>query len=203
VGDGDTVSITVCIPTIASRRSLLSRAIWSVPNGCDIIVADGPGAMGDKLNACFAAARPGLVVCLDDDDYLLPGFVSGRPSDLVDYIGYRILYTENGRFGGSVIHRGDGDTSWATFYRGVSPKCLIRTEIARAHPFGNHYTADREWSAAVQNDIEVHTFLDAHLYHYDHYDAHMVGTTPDAGMIDRPQRDVGVWPADWERVRWI
>lgn len=191
--------ISVCVPTIQSRRSLLSRCLWSIPPGVEILVADGDGAMGDKLNACFVKASGTHVVCVDDDDYLmgLPPIASS------DFVGYRVLYMENGRFCGSVAHRGDGDATWSTFERGVSPKCLIRTEIARAHEFGNHYTADREWSEAVQADIGTHTFVGQHLYAYDHWDAHMVGTTPNAGMIDRPQRDVGDWPCDWDRVSWI
>jgi hypothetical protein len=198
------MSITACIPTIPSRRSLLSRCIWSIPSNVKIIVADGEGAMGDKLNACFEAAKTSHVVCVDDDDLLInPTRWETLPMFGFDFVGYRVLYTEDDRFGGSVAHRGDGDTSWVSFDRGVSPKCPVSTEIARAHPFGNHYTADREWSQAVQQHIDRHTFVDENLYHYDHWNAHMVGTTPDAGMLDRPQRDVGVWPADWERVTWL
>lgn len=193
------MSITVCIPTIKSRRSLLSRALWSIPDGFDIIVADGDWPMGDKLNAMFAAATTSHVICVDDDDMLLPGW---PPCQDGDFIGHRVLYTENGKFAGSVAHRGDGDTSWATYDRGVSPKCVIRTEIARAHSFGNHYTADREWSEAVQADVTTFDFINRHLYHYDHWNAHMVGTTPDAGRLDTPQRDVGVWPYDRE-VTWL
>ena len=200
------MSVTVCIPTIASRRSLLSRCLWSIPSDFAIIVADGDGPMGDKLNACFEAATTSHVVCVDDDDYLLPGVEDAANylwGNGPDFIGYRILYTENGRFGGSVAHRGDGDTSWSTFDRGVSPKCLITTDIARAHPFGNHYTADREWSKAVQQDVSSCWFADRHLYHYDHWTGHMVGTDQAQGLTERPQRDVGRWPFDAERVTWL
>jgi hypothetical protein len=198
------MSITVCIPTIPSRRSTLSRALWHLRGqDCDVLVADGMAPMGDKLNEMFAKATTTHVVCLDDDDYLGPERIIDQGFVMADFVGYRILWLENGRFAGSVAHRGDGDTTWRTFDRGVSPKCLVRTEIARAHEFGNHYTADREWSEAVQADIETHTFIDQHLYVYDHWDAHMVGTTPDAGRIDAPQRDVGVWPFDEGAVTWL
>lgn len=200
--------LTVCIPTIESRRSLLSRCLWSLPADVEVIVADGEWPMGDKLNACFQAATRDFVVCVDDDDMLIGEWhdvASG--GDSINYIGYKILYTEDGKFAGSVTHRGNGDTTWATFDRGVSPKCLVRTEIARAHKFGNHYTADREWSEAVQADIAddlgSHAFVDAHLYHYDHWNSHMVGTTPDAGRLHTPQRDVGIWPYDPKAVTWL
>lgn len=197
------MSLSVCIPTIESRRSLLSRCLWSLPADVEVIVADGAWPMGDKLNACFQAATTTHVVCVDDDDILMHDWTQLDDIDYLDFVGYRILYTEDGRFGGSVAHRGDGDTGWSTFDRGVSPKCAIRTEIARAHPFGNHYTADREWSEAVQNDIETHAFIDAHLYHYDHWNNHMVGTTPNAGRLHTPQRDVGVWPHNRGDAQWL
>lgn len=197
------MSVTVCIPAIRSRWSLLSRCLWSIPAEFEIIVALGDGPMGDKLNACFAAATTSHVVCVDDDDCLLDGFDRVLASPVFDFTGYRVLYTENGRFGGSVAHRGDGDTSWSTFDRGVSPKCLVRTELAQAHSFGNHYTADREWSKAVQQDVTHHGYVDIHAYHYDHWTEHMVGTNVDQGLTERPQRDVGLWPFDAERVTWL
>lgn len=197
------MSLTVCIPTIESRRSLLSRCLWSIPDHVEVIVADGEWPMGDKLNACFQTATTSHVVCVDDDDMLLHDWTQLDDIDYLDFVGYRVLYTEDGNFGGSVAHRGDGDTGWSTFDRGVSPKCPVRTEIARAHSFENHYTADREWSQAVQADIESFAFIDAHLYHYDHWNAHMVGTSPNAGRLTTPQRDVGVWPYNPEGITWL
>jgi len=197
------MSVTVCIPTIPARRSTLSRLLWSLRGqSVDILIAAGDGALGDKLNEMFATANTTHIIAVDDDDYV--GRIDAASHGaFFDFVGFRILWTEDGRFGGSVAHRGDGDTSWATLERGVSPKCLVRTEIARAHPFGNHYTADREWSAAVQADVDTHDFIDDHLYFYDHWNAHMVGTTPDAGRLDVPQRDVGVWPFDTKAATWL
>jgi hypothetical protein len=31
----------------------------------------------------------------------------------------------------------------------------------------------------------------------------MLGTTPDAGRLDTPQRDVGTWPYDPEAFTWL
>lgn len=194
------MTITACIPTIPSRRSLLSRVVWQLQRyDVEIMIADGVAPMGDKLNAMFEAASTDYVFCVDDDDQIIAPPVE----TVADFVGWRILYTESGRFAGSVAHRGDGDTSWSTFNRGVSPKCLVRTELARSQPFGNHYHADREWSAAVQADVVLHTFHGAHVYHYDHWDAHMVGTEPTDGRFDRPQRDVGDWPCDWKATTWL
>ena len=161
---GEAVSLTVCIPTIPSRRSTLSRLLWSLRGqSLDILIADGDGAMGDKLNEMFAAATTTHVIAVDDDDYV-GQLLKMWTGEFYDFVGCRVLWMENGRFAGSVAHRGDGDTSWTTLDRGVSPKCAVRTSIARAHPFGNHYTADREWSEAVQADVERHAFVDDHLY---------------------------------------
>lgn len=197
------VTITVCIPTIPTRRSLLSRLLWGLQDQqVDVIIADGDRPMGDKLNDCFQAATTTHVVCVDDDDMLPPDFDQVANSGYA-FVGYRILWLENGRFAGSVAHHGDGDTTWNTLTRGVSPKCPIATRIARAHKFGNHYTADREWAANVQADLPSHKFIDRHLYTYDHWTDHMVGTEPDTDLYRRPQRDVGRWPVDWSRFRWL
>lgn len=199
--------ITICVPTVEARRSLLSRLLWTLSSQleyAEVIVADGEWPMGDKLNAMFATASTPYVVAVDDDDLVDPNFVvAGVIGGRYDFLGYRILYTEDGHFAGSVAHRGDGDTTWSTFDRGVSPKCMVRTEIARSVVFGNHYTADREWSEQVQEQVLSHTFIDEHLYHYDHWNRHMLGTTPAAGKLSTPQRDVGTWPYDPKGITWL
>ena len=198
------MDVTVCVPAIASRVSLLSRLLWTLaPQDVEVIVAAGDGPMGDKLNACFQAATTRYVVCVDDDDLITPDFALRLAGAAGDFVGYRILWTEDGRFAGSVSHRGDGDTSWSTLDRGVSNKCLIATDLARSVPFGNEYTADRQWCQTVQAQVGAHSFVDAHLYWYDHWQAHMVGTSPNDGRLGVAQRDVGWWPYDPGRLRWL
>lgn len=202
-------ALTICIPTIPARRSLLSRLLFQISllPPCEVLVADGDEPMGDKLNAMFARATGVFVVAVDDDDLLSADYASHFGPTLagsgLDFVGYDILWLENGRFAGIVTHSLDGDPLWRSLDRGVSPKCPVRTEIARRHEFGNEYTADRHWSAAVHDDCEHGAYIPAPLYVYDHWDQHMVGTSPDDPRYARHQRDVGMWPFDQERITWM
>ena len=156
--------LTICIPTIPERQSLLSRLLWTLEqqtrNGLEVLISDGHRPMGDKLNEMFAHAQGDYVVAVDDDDLVASDYVlrlnattrllGSFGGEGVDFIGYDILWLEDGKYAGRVSHQIDGDTSWSTLDRGVSPKCPVRTEIARRVRFGNEYTADRKWSAEVQ-----------------------------------------------------
>jgi hypothetical protein len=200
---------TVCVTTIPARRSLLSRLLFNLTRqpSIELLVYDGLRPMGDKLNEMFAAALGAYVVAVDDDDMLSDAYVAMIASTLkdarFDFVGHDILWLEAGRYSGLISHSLDGDPEWRSLDRGVSPKCPVRTEIARAHEFGNHYTADRDWSQAVHAECETGFYIPAPLYIYDHWDDHMVGTEPGDERASRPQRDVGSWPCDPKAATWL
>lgn len=168
---------------------------------------DGPRGLGDKLNHMFNAARGSYVVALDDDDYLADGYCDYVLPSLVDgyldFLGYDIVWMEDGALQGIVVHDLIGDPYWGTRVRGVSPKCPVRTTVASSVPFGNHYTADRDWSVAVHGKCVSGSYIPRSLYYYDHWNGHMVGTDPTDVRATRPQRDVGLWPYDAEVVTWL
>jgi hypothetical protein len=200
--------LTICIPTIPARRSMLSRLLWTLepqlgPN-VEVLVSDGRRPMGDKLNEMFAAANGRYVVAVDDDDLVTADYVHRIAAlDGPDFIGYDVLWLEEGRYAGTVKHHLDGDPLWSTLDRGVSPKCPVRTELARRVRFGNTYTADRTWSATIHEACETGSYTPAPLYVYDHWTAHMVGTSPDDPRYTNAQRDVGDWPYDPSVFGWL
>lgn len=200
--------LTVCVPTIPARRSLLSRLLFTLTRqpAVEILVADGVRPMGDKVNEMFAAATSPYVAVVDDDDLLSDAYMETLVPHLftgADFVGHDIVVLEDGRFAGMVSHSLAGDPLWRDALRGVSPKCPVRTELARRHAFGNDYTADRAWSQAVHADCGSGTYVPAPLYIYDHWSEHMVGTDPDDPRFGRQQRDVGVWPYIREAVTWL
>jgi hypothetical protein len=200
--------LTACVPTIPRRESLLSRLLFTLTRqpALEVIVAGGPAPMGDKVNAMFAAARGRYVAVIDDDDMVTEAYIAHLASSLqgdLDFVGHDILWLEDGRFAGLVSHSLDGDKSWNTLARGVSPKCPTRTSIARSVSFGNEYSADRPWSHAVQRVCTEGGYIPSPLYVYDHWNAHMVGTNPDDHRFDQPQRNVGTWPYDPGAVTWL
>jgi hypothetical protein len=74
-------------------------------------------------------------------------------------------------------------------------------------PFGNHYTADREWGPAVQAKIKSQAFVDRALYYYDHREDEMLGTAPEhrpEAWVDTNR--VGEWNYTfpwWEGPVWL
>lgn len=198
--------ISVCIPTMPGRESTLSRLLHQLDgHRLDVMVHTRVAPMGDKLNEMFAQAQGDYVVCVDDDDLFFPSLIHGIDWDAQpDFVGWKILVSINGRVAGEVEHRfgQDPQATWTDRYRGVSPKCLVCTDIARQVPFGNEYTADREWSREVQSLCRTAAFVDELVYHYDHWESAMLGTNPG----DKPhaqQRDVGKWSYSKHRPRWL
>lgn len=209
------IDITICIPTIPTRESLLNRLLHGIqsqlrPN-IEVLIIDGPGRQGDKLNHCFSAAKGTYVVAVDDDDLLAEDYVESISEYLksgVDYIGYNIKWMEDGVFQKSVPHRGDGDPLWESYdNRGACPKCLIKKEIAMRHSFGNEYSSDFFWSKAIHSDIRTHAFIDKDLYIYDHWNSFMSncdGTEEQrAEQLEKPMRFVGTYDIDKTRFTWL
>lgn len=198
--------ITVCIPTMPGRESTLSRLLHNlqphVGDDLEVLVHRRVAPMGDKLNEMFAAATGSHVVCVDDDDVLHAGLIPRTP--VQDFVGWRVLVQIDGQTLGDVEHRlgQDPGARWSSRWRGVSPKCLVRTEIARSVPFGNEYTADRAWSTEVQSRCETGMFIDEIVYVYDHWSSAMLGTNP-GDKPDALQRDVGWWQYTPGRFTWL
>lgn len=158
----------------------------------EVIVLGGDGPMGDKVNAGFTEAAGEWVAVVDDDDELAADFVDcileAVESD-PDMVGYRIASMRDGALMAMIEHRVDGPREWTTNKRGPCPKMPIRTTLARKHEFGNEYTADRVWSAAVATELRSGVFVDRTLYRHDYW--------------TRERPDVGVWPFDRSLFRWL
>lgn len=195
--------LTVAVPTIPGRESLLSRCLWSIttqaPESVEVLVIPGPGQLGDKANAAAEAATGRHMVLVDDDDYLAADYCAHVLPALEadpDYVGYRVLQIINLKFYGQSYTRGDLN-DFGRRGHGPVPKGATRTDIWRSSPMANHYTADRDWCRAVAKKIVTHEFIDRDLYVYDHVER------ASAFIGHGEQRDVGVWPFDGSRVRYI
>jgi hypothetical protein len=205
--------LSICIPTISTRKGLLSRLLWSIgeqaEHAPDFEVLVYPGdniPYGDKLNRMFAEAKGEYVVAVGDDDWL-PGCYLGLVlghlmSTHIDYLGYKILYLNKGRYQYDITHTAD-IVGWPTNrLRGVCQTCPVRSSIARSVPFGNEYFDDRKWSLEVGKQVQKHLFIDRVLYVYDYGES--VGTQPGEGWVDSDR--VGTWDYSfpwWEGPRWL
>lgn len=195
-----TTGLSVVIPTIPGRESLLGRLLWTIQEqpasaGTNVLVIGGAGPLGDKVNLGAALAPTSHMVVVDDDDLLAGCYfelVLAALDQDPDFIGYWITQQCDGRWFGQATTRGDIGT-WGGTQRGPCPKGVTRTDIVRQVPMRNHYTADRDWMRHVAPLIRSSTFIDRHLYLYDYWpsiSAYHGGAT----------RDVGEWPHDESRV---
>lgn len=214
--------LSVLIPTISSRASTLSRSLWYLQHQTldaefEVIVHQGDTVgLGDKINRMIADARGDYIVMVDDDDHLVPHYMAAvlpkliqlvEPDDRPDFLGYKILALRDGQYWLSIAHDAKNPFGNPTLNRGVCNKMPIRREIAAKVPFGNDYTDDWPWSGAVHALIRTSDFVDDHLYVYDWWPDSMAFR--DYTSVWQPhekfsdQRDIGEWPFDPERVRWL
>jgi hypothetical protein len=195
--------LTVVVPTIPGRESVLSRCLWSIqtqaPGSVEVLVVPGSGQLGDKATMAAHLAEGRHMVLVDDDDYLAADYMAhvlpaleGDP----DFVGYRILQIVNGRYHGSATTRGDL-AQFGRVEHGPTPKGATRTAIWRELGMKNHYTADRMWHDAATRLVRSSVFIDRNLYVYDHHERSSVF------IGDGSPLEVGTWPYDPALVRWV
>jgi hypothetical protein len=190
--------LSIVVPTIPGRESLLSRCLWSVTQQSgpvDILVVDGTGKLGDKLNVAYRTVDTMYVSTVDDDDWITADYVQRilPRLGLVDYVGFKFLECSDGKLHNISATHGDYP-HWGIHMRLPVPKGVIRGSIARQVDFHNDYHADRQWARAVHALIKTCDFVDAHLYVHDWW-----GETG-SSFHDGQHRDVGDWPYDETRV---
>lgn len=192
--------LTVIIPTIPGRESLLGRLLWTIQEqpasaGTPVLVIEGSSPLGDKVNLAAALAATSHMVVVDDDDLLHGSYFELVHAALVsdpDFIGYWIAQMQDGCWLGHATTQGDIDT-WGSVHRGPAPKGVTRTDLVRQVKMRNHWTADRDWMRAIAPLIRSSVFIDRHLYLYDYWPS--ISAYHGAGS-----RDVGEWPHDESRV---
>lgn len=183
--------LTIVVPTIPGRESLLSRCLHSITNQGDVavLVVDGDGRLGDKVVAAAESVATTYMTVVDDDDYLDGGYLSAVLPELgvVDYVGFRFVELNCGRFENMSASSAEFNL-WGRRSRGPVPKGVTRTSIVRSVGFGNGYYADRRWMTAARQHIKRWAFIDRALYVHDWWP--VLSSFGDT----RTPRDVGEWP---------
>lgn len=192
--------LTVCVPTIPGRESLLSRCLFSITeqasDSVETLVVEGAGRLGDKVNVAAQVARGAYMTIVDDDDYLAADYMASVLPELgdVDYVGLKVLELDAGRFSTITATSAEWERWGRDGRRGPVPKGITRTRIWRQCPLANEYKADRLWRAEVSLRVKSWRFVDRCLYVYD-------GNPSSSSFIGRGSRDVGLWPFDESKVR--
>lgn len=193
------MKLSVLIPTLDDRRSLLTRALWHLSQqdgDFEVVVGHGDKGLGDKVNEMVRQAEGDYVMVHDDDDFLAADYMAAVLPLLdgkVDSVGYRILATLDGKFWLSIQHNPKNDFGRAGFRRGYCPKIPVRRALVVDNDIrmGNAYTDDWPFSEEIHNKIETSLYVPKHLYVYEW--ERNIGRM-DTGDWAQPRKDVGQWP---------
>jgi len=198
-------ALTVIVPTIPKRTSLVSRCLYSIteqPGDYEILLVPGTAGLGSKYMAAAQTASGRYVTLVDDDDYLAASYMAEvlPRCDGVDYVGLVILALSEGKFWHTRATSASSTTWESPSGRPqvyptqlTVPKGVVRTELARKVDYPNYSGADRSWADQVSAMVETWHDIDRCLYVYDHW-PHKFG-------LDAGGRDVGCWPFDESKIR--
>lgn len=195
--------LTLCVATVPSRTSLLSRLLWTLEpqlrGDVEVLVhADPMKPLGVKSNEMWREASGDYVARIDDDDLVSSDYVTQIMARLAtghDYVGFTALYTVDGQYVGEYEHDWEhGSNEHWSMVRAVSPIMVVPTSVALKYAHGNERESDFEWSDRVHNGYQPlkPASIKRVLYHYDSWPEHSLPNTPDG--VKRKQRDVGTWP---------
>jgi len=199
--------ITIAVCTIPTRASLLTRLLFSLndqlepyKDKVEVVIADGWGKQSDKFNSIVADAPKGFIALIDDDDYLSPNYVEqvvkaayskDKLRDGIDYIGYQILMTYDGKF-----HEITSDKEASGDYYSI--KCLFNTDIMKQLKLEPNISDDVTLAHKAGAMSKGYYFIDDILYYYDFWVNNSVFRNP----VDAKQRDIGEYPFDKSNFTW-
>ena len=186
------MNLTIVVTTVPERAQLLSRCLWHLENQSvhdfEVIVAHGKRPKGDKVMRALPLVDTSHVMFVDDDDWVSSRLVETVLPFEEDFVGYDALQMIDGMY------------EQIIFQEVASHICPIRTDLARQVEFGNHYLADIEWTKQVAQLVGSSSYVGDVLYFYDKWN-------PSEWSPDRrawsPPRNVGHWPVDKTKFRWI
>lgn len=203
------LSILVC--SLIKRRNYLSRLLCSLTEqikkqdaaeSVEILIHrdDGGWTIGEKRQALLEAASGEFLVYIDDDDYIVDDFVEvvlkviqTKP---VDYIGYQVMYFEDGIWLKPVYHSikyKDHFEDARGYYRNITHINPIRSSIAKQFVFDQKsHGEDTEWSKRIWESglIKSEEYIGHPMYFY---------------LYNREKRirEIEPWPFDKNLIRFI
>lgn len=185
---GTDLRLSILIPTLSSRASILARLIKKLETQ---IMALGPtpevevlifednkqNSVGAKRSKLLQEAQGEFVVFVDDDDDISNDYVyqfmrAIKDNPGIDCIGMRGVITTNGQDPRQVVYsvkNRDHCESGGVYYRPPSHLTPIRRTIAARYMYADRsFGEDSDWAKRVMRDRVLHKefFVDKVLYHY-------------------------------------
>jgi hypothetical protein len=131
---------------------------------------------GPKCQALLDSSGAEYVSFIDDDDLVVPDYVSTILAGLEsrpDYVGFNVLYTENGEPQLPVTHS-LAYPHWITgvdhLYRDIVHFNPIRRELAKQSAWTGGNAADGRWADGLRGlgIVRTQVFIDREMYLYRH-----------------------------------
>lgn len=190
----------------------MSRLLWTlepqITENVEVLVhTDATKPLGQKSNEMWREASGEYVARIDDDDLVSGDYAWSIISNLVwgaDYVGFTALYTIDGVYQDEYQHDWQhGSNKHGSMIRAVSPIMVIPKFVALKHSHGDERESDFDWSERVHSGYRPvrPVSINRVLYHYDCWPEYSLPNTPDG--TDRVQRDVGQWPYDESKFKWM
>ncbi len=210
------MKLSILIPTLPQRKSLLSRLLnrleHQLNKEVEVLIYEDNGVLpyGDKINTMVSKSKGKYIVCIDDDDLVPEDYIEIILKEIKsnpDFIGYNIAYFCDGEFKYDIQHSYD-NKEWTFNRRGVSPKCIIKKDIFKKFVFGNEYTSDQVISHQIEESglINKSSFVDKKMYIYDFWANNALGASYRDSSFQNHinnQRVVDVLPFNKKKFIWI
>lgn len=149
-----------------------------------------------KCNALQDAATADYVAHIDDDDLVAEDYVSQilqAISKKPDYVGFKVLWTQDGWPRLPVIHSlvcaGWQDTP-ERLLRDITDKNPLRRDLALLARWEGGNGADRTWADQLRGNVKTEEFIDKELYFYreETDDTYLTGRIPFVSPPVPPKR---------------
>lgn len=158
---------------------------------------------GTKCQRLLESSTADYVSFLDDDDWVVEDFVKTIMKTLreqqPDYVGFRVLYTEDGNPQLPVIHSlqyGGWQNQPDVLIRDIVHFNPIRRDLAARSFWEGGDGADARWAGRLRElgCVKTEVFIDREMHHYRHrsWDT-FTASSVQQPMTDRPARPNARW----------
>lgn len=182
IPDSNAPSWDILICSIAERTELLDALLQELNRqrkpgvGVRVFRDNKQTCYGSKCQALVESSKADYICFLDDDDWIAEDYVDSIREALMhkpDYVGFKVLYTNEGQPQVPVYHSTTFGTGWRDegyngLYRDINHFNPIKREIALQGLWEGGDGADARWAEQIRAKalIKEEIFIDRELHHY-------------------------------------
>lgn len=182
--------LSILIPTIDLRveddrffGQLIQKLINQIKEGhyeekVEVVVCFDfrTATIGAKRNFLLQEVKGDFLCFIDDDDDISDSYIKNiietiESNPMIDYVGWKQIYIENGRHADKLTYHSLKYKEWESasdgWYRNVSHLNPIRSSIAKSVPYLNkNFQEDSKWAIDVASLLKSEAYIDEIMYYY-------------------------------------